>query len=307
MIKSVLITGANAGLGKECARQMALLPTTQRVYLACRNETKAKEAKASLEESTGRSIFEIIILDTSDLSSVKSAVQSLKEPVDGLVLNAGGMGGKEFANLSKEGVIHQVAVNVLGNVFLLEEILKTKKLTKVAMYAGSEAARGVSKMGMKQPDLKTSSVEEFISVCNGTFFGDKIDGMATYGYTKYLGALYMSSLARKHPNIRLVTMSPGGTSGTNVMQDAPTAMKIMLKVMMALRLTTLLGLFHKLELGAKRYVNALNDDSFKSGIFYGSKKPVLVGPVIDQATIFEDLNNAEFQDNAYKAVQSFLP
>ena len=30
MIKSVLITGANSGLGKECARQMALLDGVER-------------------------------------------------------------------------------------------------------------------------------------------------------------------------------------------------------------------------------------------------------------------------------------
>jgi len=307
MVKSVLITGANGGLGKECARQMALLSTTDRVYLACRSLEKANAAKASLEESTGRSIFEIVLMDTSDLASVKSAVASLKTPVEGLVLNAGGMGGKDFDKLTKEGVIGQFAANVLGNVYLLEEMLKAKMLTKVAMYAGSEAARGISKMGMKQPNLSTSSVEEFISVCDGSFFGSNIDGMASYGYIKYLGALYMSSLARKHPNIRLLTMSPGGTSGTAVMEDAPLVMKVMVKTMMALGITKLLGLFHKLEVGAKRYVNALNDETYKTGIFYASKKPVLVGPVVDQSTIFASIKNTQFQDNAYKAIQSFLP
>ena len=38
MNKSILITGANAGLGKEAARQLALIGTTEKVYLGCRNE-----------------------------------------------------------------------------------------------------------------------------------------------------------------------------------------------------------------------------------------------------------------------------
>ena len=53
-IKSVLITGANAGIGKEVARQMALRPGVERVYLACRNEVKARAAKQELEEKTGK-------------------------------------------------------------------------------------------------------------------------------------------------------------------------------------------------------------------------------------------------------------
>ena len=94
MNKSILITGANGGLGKDSARQLGLIKETEKIYLACRNETKAKAAKADLEKSTGRSIFEIIIMDVSNSDSVKLAVAELKEPIDALIMNAGGMGGK---------------------------------------------------------------------------------------------------------------------------------------------------------------------------------------------------------------------
>jgi len=58
MNKRIMITGANAGLGKESARQLALIEGTEKIYLACRNMSKAQEAKQSLEKSTGKSIFE---------------------------------------------------------------------------------------------------------------------------------------------------------------------------------------------------------------------------------------------------------
>ena len=58
MIKSVLITGANAGLGKEAARQIALQDGIEKIYLGARNEAKAKAAQHELEEATGKSIFE---------------------------------------------------------------------------------------------------------------------------------------------------------------------------------------------------------------------------------------------------------
>ena len=46
--KTALITGANAGIGKEVARQLALRPEIARIYLACRNAERASTAKAEL-------------------------------------------------------------------------------------------------------------------------------------------------------------------------------------------------------------------------------------------------------------------
>ncbi|NRA89260.1 MAG: SDR family NAD(P)-dependent oxidoreductase, partial [Rhizobiales bacterium] len=74
MNKTIMITGANGGIGKETARQIALLKETEKVYLACRNEAKAITLKQSLEETTKRSIFEIVIMDVSDQQSVINAV-----------------------------------------------------------------------------------------------------------------------------------------------------------------------------------------------------------------------------------------
>jgi len=51
---AVLITGANTGLGKDVARQLAILGTFGTIYLACRNEAKAEIAKRDLERITGR-------------------------------------------------------------------------------------------------------------------------------------------------------------------------------------------------------------------------------------------------------------
>ena len=57
VIESVLITGANAGLGKETARQFALRQETEKVILFCRNQARAAAAKKELEENTGETDF----------------------------------------------------------------------------------------------------------------------------------------------------------------------------------------------------------------------------------------------------------
>jgi NAD(P)-dependent dehydrogenase (short-subunit alcohol dehydrogenase family) len=306
MNKSILITGANSGLGKDTARQLGLIKGTEKIYLACRNETKAKAAKADLEKTTGRSIFEIIIMDVSDPDSVRSAVAELKEPIDALIMNAGGMGGISPMDVTSDGVTSLFAANLLGHVVLMDELLKGKKLSKVALYAGSEGARGVEDMGMSRPALKTSSEDEFAKVIDGAFFDGKTDPMEAYGYIKYIAALWMSSEARKNPNLRLITMSPGFTSGTAVMNDLPFAKRIMFKYIMLPIVAPLKGIVHKLEKGAKRFVDGIGDDSFKSGVFYASKPKRLTGQVVDQSTIFPDLNNSSFQDNANGAIHRFI-
>lgn len=306
MNKSILITGANGGLGKESARQLGLIKGTEKIYLACRNEERAQEAKQYLEKSTGRSIFEIVIMDVADPDSVRSAVAGLNEPVDALIMNAGGMGGKSPLKVNSNGVTSLFANNVLGHVVLLDELIKAKKLNNIALYAGSEGARGVEEMGMERPDLKTSSADEFDAVINGSFFDEQTDPMQAYGYVKYTAALWMSSEARKNPTIRFITMSPGFTSGTAVMDDLPPRQRFMFKYIMLPIVAPLRGMVHKLEKGAKRFVDGINNESLTSGVFYASKAKSLVGPVIDQSTIFPDLNNATFQDNANEAIHRYI-
>ena len=134
MLKTILITGANAGLGKESARQLAQQAGVEKIYLGCRNMAKARIAKQELEQLTGKAIFDIVKIDVSDLDSVRAAVESLTEPVDALVMNAGGTGGKHFQEKTKAGVTQIFAVNLLGHVVLTQELIKAAKLTQVALY-----------------------------------------------------------------------------------------------------------------------------------------------------------------------------
>jgi NAD(P)-dependent dehydrogenase (short-subunit alcohol dehydrogenase family) len=302
-VKTILITGANAGLGKECARQLALLPDTAKIILGCRNAERAEAAKESLEQSTGREIFDILILDLSDLDSVRRA--AVDAPVvDAVVLNAGGSGGSDGHVLTEAGVTWQFAVNVLGHAALTEALLEADKVRSVVIYAGSEAARGVPEFKMAQPSLPTSSVAEFVSICDGSFFGEPFDEIAAYAHAKYVAAMWMSSLARKYPAVRLVTMSPGGTAGTNAVAAMP-PLKRFLMSYVGMPLMRVFGHAHNVEAGAKRYLDALMDERYATGVFYGNEKKT-VGPLADQAVFFPDLRNPAFQDNARAAIHRFI-
>ena len=89
---TVMITGANTGIGKEVARQLGLRADVAQVFLACRNEVKAHNARADLERATGRHIFQIVTMDLSDLHSVQSGIDHLGQlhgPIDSAMLTGG--------------------------------------------------------------------------------------------------------------------------------------------------------------------------------------------------------------------------
>ena len=90
--RTVLITGANSGLGLRSAE--ALAGAGAQVLLACRNPTKAADALASVEACATGASPSVIALDLADLSSVESAAEAVSDRVDHidvLMNNAGVM------------------------------------------------------------------------------------------------------------------------------------------------------------------------------------------------------------------------
>ena len=299
--KTVLITGANAGIGKEVARQLALRPEIARIYLACRNQDRATGAKAELEAATGRSIFDIVLMDVADLSSVRAGLVRIDGSVDALVMNAGVI-GPQTLGLTADGVTTVFATNVLGHVVLLEGLLAEDRLGEVAVLAGSEAVRGVPKLRMKGPSWVSHSADEFTTVIDGSYFADKkADFNLAFGQAKYIGALWMAYLARQHPDRRFFTVSPGNTTGTQAASDLPLPMRIAAKYVMPT-----LGLSHKLDVGAKRLVDGVTDPTLSSGVFYASAANSLKGPMVNQADFLPDLANPSFQDHANEAIHRFI-
>ena len=299
--KTALITGANAGIGKEVARQLALRPEFARIYLACRNRERGKAARAKLETETGRPIFDIVLMDVTDPGSVRAGLAGIDGSLDALVMNAGVIGPNTM-NLTADGVTTVFATNVLGHVVLLEALLTEDRLGEVALFVGSEAVRGVPKLRMKGPSFVTHSADELATVIDGSYFaGRKADFNLAFGQAKYIGALWMGYLARHHPDLRFVTVSPGNTTGTQAASDLPLPMRVAAKYVMPA-----LGLSHKLDVGAKRLVDGVTDPTLSSGAFYASAANTLKGPMVNQADFLPDLANPSFQDHANEAIHRYI-
>lgn len=308
----VVVTGANAGLGYNTCKKLADLGV-EKIILACRNEAKGKAAMETLVKETGKpaSTFELVLVDIGDLDSCRKAVKELKEGIDGLICNAGGMLFKNGGELGATGATNLIAVNVLGHAVLIEGLVAAGKLVAGAhvVYAGSEAARGIPLMGLNAPKYNKPYAEDMLTRINGSAW-KKYVAEVQYGYAKSLGTLYMSALARKHSEYVFVTMSPGGTTGTEAASQAPLYMRVAIQLL-GKSLLPLLGMFHSLDKGTERYLSAVgyrNDGEMKleSGKVYASRKGKAAGSYVDQASFFPLFDEVSAQDAAYETLYSFI-
>ena len=92
-MKTVIITGANSGLGFECAKNILSTEPEYFIVMACRNPEKAEVAKSALILETGNKNVEVMALDLSSLQSIRSFTKNFDKaslpPLYGVVCNAG--------------------------------------------------------------------------------------------------------------------------------------------------------------------------------------------------------------------------
>ena len=90
--RTVLVTGANSGLGLRSAE--ALAGHGARVLIACRNPDKGEAARDQVRAMARGAPPELVLLDLADLSSVEAAAEDVAartDHLDGLMNNAGVM------------------------------------------------------------------------------------------------------------------------------------------------------------------------------------------------------------------------
>ncbi|HEY0636425.1 MAG TPA: oxidoreductase [Pseudonocardiaceae bacterium] len=115
--RTVLITGANSGLGLESAR--ALVARGARVLMACRSEERGTAAVKDVA-GAGPGTAELVPLDLADLASVRKAAAEVRErtgdALDVLLNNAGVMATPQ--RTTADGIELQVGTNHVGHAAL---------------------------------------------------------------------------------------------------------------------------------------------------------------------------------------------
>ncbi|KAF8958275.1 short-chain dehydrogenase [Flammula alnicola] len=130
--KTVIVTGANAGIGFEAAKHFALM-NPEKLILACRSRQRGEEALTKLKEQTNYKGAELWILDLANFSSVKSFAEKFEKEgcrLDILVENAGILQPSKI-ELSAEGWEPTFQINNLSTsllaFLLLPRMLETSK------------------------------------------------------------------------------------------------------------------------------------------------------------------------------------
>ncbi|MBK7976008.1 MAG: SDR family oxidoreductase [Deltaproteobacteria bacterium] len=135
--KVCLITGANAGIGRETAIGLAKLGA--RIVMVCRDRTKGELAREEIQQLSGNGNVELIVADLSSQSAVRAAAAEFQrhhDRLDVLINNAGGYIKRR--QLTTDGIETQLAVNHLAPFLLttlLLELLKKSAPARIVNVA----------------------------------------------------------------------------------------------------------------------------------------------------------------------------
>lgn len=188
--KVCLVTGANAGIGRETARALAKRGAT--VVMAARNLDKGREAVQDVKTSTGSDKVELLPLDLASLASVREAAAKFlatHDRLDLLINNAGLVLGDR--RTTEDGFEATFGINHLGHfelTRLLRQTLVDSAPSRIVNVA-SDAHR--MSPGLDFDDLMVER--------------KPYKGMAVYGDSKLANILFTRELARQLEGTGVVT------------------------------------------------------------------------------------------------------
>lgn len=204
--RSIMITGANSGIGKICALEVAKRGAT--VHMVCRSEERGTAAqKEIIDTSKNNNVF-LHICDISQPRNVmkfaKDFVES-KKPLNILMNNAGCMINDR--QTVEDDLEANFATNTLGTFIL------TKTLLPVIEQGDKPRVLTVSSGGMlthklDPVDLNHKNMRKF-------------DGTMVYAQNKRQQVVMTEHLAKKFPKVYFASMHPGWSDTPAVQTSMP--------------------------------------------------------------------------------------
>ena len=203
--KTVVITGANSGLGLAAATELASAGAT--VVIASRTAAKGEAAVAAIREATPAGNLEVSPLDLGELASVRAFAKRWGgRRLDVLMLNAGVMAIPERA-LTADGFERHFGVNHLGH-FALTALLWPALRSAAASDFGARvvvvASDGHKKGSLDFDDLGREKPGAYKD-CSTPF-------CTSYTQSKLANVLFAKELERRLPaglNVAVSSLSPG--------------------------------------------------------------------------------------------------
>ena len=227
--KVCLVTGANSGLGKAVAVELA--KRGGHILMACRGGHP--QAGEDVRKASGSGKVEMLKVDLADLDAIHALCDALEErrdSVDITVLNAGLM--PLNARPSKQGYELMFAVHFLANRMLLDRLLGNGVIqpssepgeTPRIVFVASETHRSAGPIDFEQFGAFTD-------------YGLK-DGLKYYGLSKLHSCTFARELSRRlniGADVRAAVhaLCPGPIN-SNIAREAPASLRPVLAPLMRL-------------------------------------------------------------------------
>ncbi len=264
--KVVLITGANTGIGKVTAVELAL--QGYHVLLACRSEEKTRPVLQLIEErSQGKAQAEFLPLDLGDLQSVKACAEIFLKrelPLDILINNAGlaGAMGKTKSGFELAfGVCH--VGHFLLTVLLLPALKKAKHARVVVVASRAHTRVKTLDFNTLQQPTKTPG------------------GLKEYCQAKLANVLFAKGLAKRTAGtgIHVYALHPGVVA-TEVWRKVPKLLQPVIKLFMI-----------SPEKGAQTtlYCATSPDVANETGLYYSDQRALKGSAAAQDATLADRL------------------
>jgi NAD(P)-dependent dehydrogenase (short-subunit alcohol dehydrogenase family) len=263
--KVYVVTGANTGIGRVAAEELAR--RGGQVFLAGRSEERTAPVVEAIRRETPGARADFLSLDLADLDSVRAAARSFLAtglPLHGLVNNAGLAGVR---GLSREGVELTFATNHLGPFLLTLLLLHRMKesapsrIVNVASRAHYRA-RGIAWDALRAPARSTAGLDE-------------------YSVSKLANVLFTKSLARRLEGTGVTTYAlHPGVVATDIWRELPWGLRHLAKAFMI-----------SPEKGAQTTLHCATSAEVagETGLYYDACKPRRPSRSADDEALAEEL------------------
>lgn len=179
------------------------------IFFSGRNNGKANELIAKVNKESPGVPLTFIRCDLADLSSVKQATNELLSKTDRLDVfyaNAGIMANPP--GLTKDGYELQFGTNHMGHALMMKMLLPL--LQRTAEQPNSDV-RIINMSSIAYKQAPSSGIEFDTLKTPQEKLGGMIPGpkWSRYGQSKLANQLYAKELAKRYPQIKIVSVHPG--------------------------------------------------------------------------------------------------